>query len=57
MPIDPVCLMEVKQDTEFRAEYEGETYYFCSRFCLEKFLKTPEDYLDRHKDFLKGPKS
>ncbi|WP_367883901.1 YHS domain-containing protein [Thermococcus peptonophilus] len=31
MPIDPVCGMEVGEDTSFKVEYRGgRMYYFCS---------------------------
>jgi len=49
---DPVCLMDIEENAEFKIEYKGKTYYFCSKFCLEKFNKNPQDYLDRHKDFI-----
>ena len=52
MQKDPVCLMEIDQDAEFKTEYNKRIYYFCSEFCLERFIKNPENYLDRHKDFL-----
>lgn len=39
MSKDPVCGMEVPRDKGFRLTHEGETYYFCSKHCLEKFVK------------------
>lgn len=54
---DPVCLMDVDENAEFKKEYRGSTYYFCSKFCLDKFSEKAEDYLDRHRDFLNKPKS
>ena len=44
MPIDPVCGMDVEQDTKERATYQGETYFFCSHECKEEFQKSPQDY-------------
>ena len=42
---DPVCGMEVsKDDSAGKNRYEGQTYYFCSEKCLEKFKADPEDY-------------
>src|SRR6185295_3412531 len=44
--IDPVCGMTV--DTESPAgsfEHRSQTYYFCSRHCLEKFRKDPDAFL------------
>jgi Cu+-exporting ATPase len=37
MAIDPICGMEVDEKTALSAEYEGETYYFCSPGCRKKF--------------------
>ncbi|MEB3780274.1 MAG: YHS domain-containing protein [Desulfurococcales archaeon] len=45
MPIDPVCGMNVPEDTEFKAEYGGKTYYFCCEHCMLKFKNNPERYL------------
>jgi P-type Cu+ transporter len=45
-PIDPVCGMSV--DPEHAAGthvYEGKTYYFCSRSCLDRFAAAPEQYI------------
>ncbi len=52
MQKDPVCLMDVNDDSAFQMEYNGKAYYFCTKFCLEKFKKNPENYLQRHKDML-----
>lgn len=38
MAKDPVCGMPVESSSEFAAECGGETYYFCSAGCREKFL-------------------
>jgi P-type Cu+ transporter len=46
MAIDPVCSMSV--DPEKAAgthEYAGETYYFCSKHCLERFRRDPQSFL------------
>jgi len=43
--IDPVCGMEVGEDTAFKTLYKGKVYYFCSRQCKETFDKDPEKYL------------
>ena len=43
---DRVCGMEVDPATaEHKTDYRGETYYFCSGRCLEKFRANPEQYL------------
>ncbi len=42
---DPVCGMTVDKDTDLKYEYNGNSYYFCSSYCLDKFKKEPEKYL------------
>ncbi len=43
--IDPVCGMGVDpRKTDIKSEYDGQTYYFCSKLCRDKFLKDPEKY-------------
>lgn len=42
--IDPVCGMQVPDDTEFRYTHADKTYFFCSHHCLEKFKTTPKRY-------------
>jgi len=44
---DPVCGMSVDVETaKHVAEHEGETFYFCSAKCREKFETRPEIFLD-----------
>jgi Cu+-exporting ATPase len=44
--IDPVCGMTVAQDTAAAAwEHEGQTYYFCSVGCMERFRGDPAHFL------------
>ena len=38
---DPICGMTVDQATALHAERNGETFYFCSDHCRQKFLSTP----------------
>ena len=38
---DPVCGMTVEKITSLHAEREGETFYFCSDHCRQKFLAAP----------------
>lgn len=46
MAIDPVCGMEVDEDTAvYKSEYRGTTYYFCSPGCKADFDSNPEAYL------------
>ncbi|HEX7296841.1 MAG TPA: YHS domain-containing protein [Pyrinomonadaceae bacterium] len=42
---DPVCGMEVdEQDAAGRSQHQGQTYYFCSEDCKEKFDQNPQQY-------------
>src|ERR1035437_8349589 len=43
---DPVCGMEVDASPDLKFEYDGETYYFCSRGCKLDFEDDPDKYLD-----------
>jgi Cu+-exporting ATPase len=46
--IDPVCGMTVLPGSAAGSfEYQGETYYFCSTHCLEKFREDPARILDQ----------
>ncbi len=38
MKTDPICQMEVQEGEAYTAEYEGQTYYFCSEGCRDKFV-------------------
>jgi len=38
---DPIFGMTVDEATALRAERNGETFYFCSDHCRQKFLSTP----------------
>lgn len=43
---DPVCGMEVTiEGAKHKATHDGETQYFCSAGCREKFDKDPDHYL------------
>lgn len=35
---DPICGMAVSESSEFKAERDGDIYYFCSEHCRQKFL-------------------
>ncbi|GMR20231.1 MAG: heavy metal translocating P-type ATPase [Gammaproteobacteria bacterium] len=42
---DPVCGMDVTpENAAAKLEYEGNTHYFCSQHCHDKFQAAPEDY-------------
>ena len=43
--IDPVCGMTVNPESAAGSfEYNGQTYYFCSKHCLHKFREAPERF-------------
>ncbi|KAB7742129.1 cadmium-translocating P-type ATPase [Parvibaculum sedimenti] len=45
MARDPVCGMNVDPQTaKYRAEHEGQTWYFCSAGCEAKFRADPDKY-------------
>jgi P-type Cu+ transporter len=44
-PIDPVCGMKVDPAKGHRLEREGQTFWFCSTRCREKFTTDPGLYL------------
>jgi len=42
---DPVCHMAIESnEAAGREVWKGETYYFCSRSCQEKFQASPDRY-------------
>jgi YHS domain-containing protein len=42
---DPVCRMEInEEDAEATAEHNGQTFYFCSQQCADKFTRNPQQY-------------
>ncbi len=44
--IDPVCGMTVKKaSAKATFDYQGQTYYFCSVGCKDRFAKEPDKYL------------
>jgi Cu+-exporting ATPase len=46
--IDPVCDMTVNPTSAAGSfEYKGETYYFCSTQCLQKFREDPERFINQ----------
>lgn len=43
---DPVCGMQVDEKKAAGSSlYKGQTYYFCSASCREKFEKQPEQFV------------
>lgn len=48
MTKDPVCGMDVDEKAAAaRQDYEGTTYYFCSRACQATFQREPQRYAAR----------
>ncbi len=56
---DPVCGMTVNKQTAAGSfEYQGQTYFFCSAHCLEKFRADPERFITgAPEESIKPPKS
>jgi len=47
MGLDPVCKMEVNPASAAgQSEYGGQTFYFCSVECKQRFDRDPELYID-----------
>lgn len=45
MAKDPVCGMEIKPEkAAASAQFNGQTYHFCSTGCKQKFDRAPEKY-------------
>lgn len=42
--VDPVCHMEVVPGQGYTKMYDGHSYRFCSRACLDKFEAGPQQY-------------
>ncbi len=46
MTIDPVCGMKVDEaDTEFKSQFAGKKYFFCSDECQKEFEDRPEEFV------------
>lgn len=49
MEKDPVCDMDVDPKTaEWKSDYQGKTYYFCSPGCKKDFDKEPHKYIGKN---------
>ena len=44
---DPVCGMVAKE--EFKYEFKGKIFYFCSDLCKNEFQNSPDKYLKRRR--------
>ncbi len=38
---DPICGMSVDESSALSAERDGQTFYFCSDHCRQKFMSAP----------------
>ncbi|HFB66692.1 MAG TPA: YHS domain-containing protein, partial [Aeromonadales bacterium] len=47
---DPVCGMNVTEDSEHHLHYHNQEYFFCSSGCLGKFKAEPEKYIKEDDD-------
>ena len=45
---DLVCGMTVTTASNHTCSLNGVSYYFCSSGCKEKFISSPNKYLDKH---------
>jgi YHS domain-containing protein len=41
---DPICGMEVNENSAFKSSYKGKTYHFCSAACKHAFDKNPDKH-------------
>jgi YHS domain-containing protein len=58
MKKDPVCGMQVNEITPpATAEYEKQTYYFCSADCLNRFVRNPKLFALKSRDSESGKQS
>ena len=45
---DPVCGMTVDpKKAAAESQHDGQTYYFCSQACKQKFDKNPSQFKDK----------
>ncbi len=47
---DPVCGMEVEEASPHRADYDGNTYLFCSQGCRQKFERDPGEFITAERE-------
>ncbi|NOX57219.1 MAG: YHS domain-containing protein [Planctomycetes bacterium] len=43
--IDPVCHMEVNEAWGFQVIHDGQSYYFCTKDCRDRFAASPDQFL------------
>lgn len=48
---DPVCGMQIEPDSAAgKAEYKGQTFYFCAEGCRQSFRENPADFVSRNEN-------
>lgn len=47
MAKDPVCGMNIGENSQLQSAYAGKTYHFCSASCKAKFDQAPERYAEQ----------
>jgi P-type Cu+ transporter len=52
---DPVCGMNVTEQSSHSFNYKNNTVYFCSSGCKTKFMADPVKYLTKHSDAKDSP--
>ncbi len=52
---DPVCGMEVTDQSPYRAAYQGKNFFFCSTKCQGKFDAEPARYAGQAGESVAGP--
>lgn len=50
MPKDPICGMDVSEDTPYKTQFKGKTYFFCSVVCKNVFEKEPHKYISEQEE-------
>lgn len=54
MPTDPVCGMFVPEETDLKAVIDGQTYYFCSKACMQKYSSPEKEAIRLKKRLILG---
>lgn len=44
---DPVCGMKVDPSSQYKYDYQGHTYHFCSQNDLDAFKANPSQYVKK----------
>lgn len=57
MAVDPICKMNVNEAGALSLNHAGQTYYFCSGHCLDKFVKQNNISQDKAATCLVRPKT